>query len=101
MRRSVATLALIALFASVPSFAAEATAVAPVEPSMAAPADAVPAPVPAAVVPAPKDGDIFYWLKPNTTSTVPEVWLLPPGCGAYCRACEGCCAIGPTWCACC
>lgn len=101
MRRSVAALALIALFASVPSFGAETTAVAPTEPSMAAPADAVSTPAPAATVLTPNSGEVFHWLKAETP-VLPELWLAPAGCGAYCRTyCEGCCAIGPTWCACC
>jgi hypothetical protein len=98
----VTILAVLALFAVVPAFAAEnAPAPAPWELS----ASSTPACSSSAVsVPSAQNAEL-PWLKAE-----PLLWsedlesrgFVSAGCAAYCRECGGCCAIlGPNSCACC
>jgi hypothetical protein len=105
MKTFVTILALLALFAVVPAFAAEnAPSPAPLNLAVSSPAPACSSLVASA---APSQGNVELpsWLtaKPLIwTGEVESLSWLSSGCAAFCRECGGCCAIlGPSSCACC
>lgn len=97
-------LALLALFA-VPAFAADSAPV-PATSNLAVSSSPACAPATNAVAGAQK-GELPSWLteKPLLWSEnldLERLGLVSAGCAAYCRTCDGCCAIlGPNTCACC
>jgi hypothetical protein len=102
MKTFVSILALLALFAVVPAFAAE-NAPQPAPSLVAAPSPACPSPTVDAVA-VTQNNEVASWLlaKPILWSEKVNLPWLSAGCAGYCRTCEGCCAIlGPNSCACC
>ncbi len=103
MRKILAALVLGTLFLSVPVLAVDAEVAAP---APAVECGSVPAAnalqlAPQAIQSTQEGVQLLRWLK-GETPVVPTTWLAPLGCGNYCAfICEGCCAIGPNWCACC
>ena len=103
MKTFVMMLALLALCAAVPAFAAE-NAIPPSPASLTAPSPACSS-VAASVVPAAQSNELPAWLTAKPVLWSPEtesVLKISAGCAQYCRTCDGCCAIlGPNSCACC
>jgi hypothetical protein len=61
--------------------------------------------VAASAVPSPQNSELPSWLTAEPLLWSEELeglaWI-SAGCAAYCRTCDGCCAIlGPNSCACC
>lgn len=103
MKTFVTILALLALSAVVPAFAAE-SAFSPAPLSLTDSSSPACSSVAASAVPNPQKSE------PSWLTVEPLLWsedlesraLVSAGCAAYCRACDGCCAIlGPNNCACC
>jgi len=104
MKTLVTILALFCLSAVVPAFAAE-SAPSPAPLGLAASSSPACSSVATEAVPSPQNSGLPSWLtaKPLIWSEQSEIptWL-SSGCAAYCRTCDGCCAIlGPNSCACC
>jgi hypothetical protein len=104
MKTFVMILALLALSAAVPAFAAE-NAMPPAPASLTAPSPACSSPAAASAVSNAQNNELPSWLTEKPVLWSPETESLlqvSSGCAAYCRECGGCCAIlGPNSCACC
>jgi hypothetical protein len=103
MKTFVTILALLALSAAVPAFAAE-NAPPSVPLDLAASSSPACSSGVASAVLGPQNSEL-PWLMAEPLLWSEELeslsWL-GAGCAAYCRACDGCCAIlGPNRCACC
>lgn len=104
MKTFVTILALLVLSAVVPAFAIESPP-APAPSGLAVSLSPACSSATASAVPSPSNSELPAWLtaKPLLWSEKLESpsWL-SSGCAAYCRTCDGCCAIlGPNSCACC
>ncbi len=103
MKTLVTILALLAVFAAVPAFAAE-NAVPPSPASLTVSSPAC-SPAAASAVPVAQTHELPSWLTAKPVLWSPEtegLLQLSAGCAQYCRTCDGCCAIlGPNSCACC
>jgi hypothetical protein len=102
MKMFVTVLALLALCAAVPAFAAE-NAIPP-SPAGLTVSSPVCSSAAASAVPVAQNSELPSWLiaKPLLWSEETEGLFLRAGCAQFCRDCGGCCAIlGPGSCACC
>lgn len=104
MKTFVMVLGLLALVTAGPVFSTEsAPPPAPAEQSVSSPACS---PVVTSSAPDAQNGqnELPSWFTAEPvlwSEELESVLPLAAGCAVYCRECGGCCAIGPSWCACC